>query len=133
MGFWDRIKSIFTDDELKKLDEVAGVPSPPALPYRGASEPKESKVIDAEFEEGPYLMYNIQGGEGLDKKLMAEFMAKSRRRAVRHFKGKEVKHRVRHKSRTKIEFEFNRKDDPNHVEGPSVCIRWTNKSAEVDA
>lgn len=128
MSIWDRIKSIFSDDELKKLDEVAG--TPPALPPK-----PEPKVIDAEFEEGPYLMYNIQGGEGLPKSLMDEFMAKSRRRAVRYFKGKEVKHRVKHKGRDKIEFEFNRPGDPNHVEGPSVRIRWTNKSYEdaVDA
>ncbi len=126
MGFWDRVRAIFSDDELKKLDEVAG--TSPALPPK-----PEPKVIDAVFEEGPYLMYNVQGGEGLAPKLMAEFMAKSRRRALRHFKGKEVKHRVRHKSRTKIEFEFNRPGDPNHVEGPSVRIRWTNKSIDDHA
>ena len=128
MGLWDRIKAAFTDAELKKLDEVAG--TPPALPPK-----PEPKVIEAEFEEGPYLMYNMKGGEALPYTLLEEFKAKSRRRALRYFKGKEVKHRVTHRSRTQIELEFNRPGDPNVVPGGSVKIRWTNKDLDhaVDA
>jgi hypothetical protein len=94
---------------------------PPGAPYRAVLE--------------PVLMYNMQGGEDLDYFLLQEFKEKSRRRARRYFEGKEVKHRVTHRSRDVIEFEFNRAGDPNHVPGSSVRIRWTNKSHEhaVDA
>jgi hypothetical protein len=45
---------------------------------------------------------------------------KSRRRALRHFRGEEVKHRVTEKTPDFIEFEFFRTPDKSH----SVKIRW---------
>lgn len=111
----------------------------PTPPYRRAAEPPKADppILEGVLEDPPgpplLLMYNIQGGEGLAPEKLAEFMVKSKRRATRYFRGKEeVKHRVTYRSKTAIEFEFNRSFEPQVVPGKSVLIRWVNKANEEE-
>jgi hypothetical protein len=113
-SFWKCVK-----DSFSATPSTALVKAESTVPAR--EERKEVLVID--------LMYNIQGGEGLAPDKLEEFMAKSRRRAIRYFSGKEVKHRVTERKADSIQFEFNRGYEPQHVPGSPVRIRWTNKAA----
>jgi|SRR5580692_12003271 hypothetical protein len=105
-----------TSTAIVKAPETA----PEGKPYR-KHEPAPEIPLD--------LMYNVQGGDNIAPDKLEEFMEKSRRRAVRHFSGKEVKHRVTHKSADTIEFVFNRDYEPQNVPGGVVRIRWVNKAA----
>jgi len=129
-AFWKRFKEILDPEEASLSTALAKV-EPRALPYR------EREPIEAVLEPDPPidLMYTVQGGDGLDPAKLKEFMDKSRRRAIRYFQGKEVKHRIAHKSKYSIEFVFNRDHEPQHVPGEPVRIRWVNKVPhnEVDA
>lgn len=132
MGMWSWLKGMFDSGapEPSKSTALAKV-EPPAPPVVRSPEDED------EQEDGRIvvldLMYNVQGGDDIPDHVMKEFMQKSRRRAVRHFKGKEVKHRVTHRAPNIIELEFNRPGDPNVVPGGSVRIRWTNKADEAHA
>lgn len=64
------------------------------------------------------LFVRVRGKEGRSDAVLSELRAKSKRRALRHFKGKEIRHRVVHKDATSIEFAFMRRT------GKPVYFRW---------
>lgn len=64
------------------------------------------------------LFVRIKGKEGRSAATLSELRAKSKRRALRHFKGKEVRHRVVHKDASSIEFAFMRRS------GNPIYFRW---------
>ncbi len=125
MGWWLSVKEFFCGKEEPKPEPKSTAlakPEPAPLaeqPYR--EPPKPVIVVD--------LMYNIQGGEGVDPAKIEEFKQKSRRRAIRYFSGKEIRHRITAQTTDSIEFIFNRVGEPQHVPGEPVRIRWTNKAA----
>jgi hypothetical protein len=116
--------------------EQISEPSPPSPrsdhPYReppaSVAEDDGDGVIGAE-------LVSITGDEKLPESFMNTCKDKSKRRAIRYFKGKEVKHRVTYKSKDEIELEFNREGDPGKIAGKSVRIRWkkTTTGLVVDA
>ncbi len=78
-AFWKRVKEVFDAEEASLSTALAKV-EPKALPYR------EPHTIEAVLEPDPPidLMYNVQGGDGLEPSKLREFMEKSRRRAIRY-------------------------------------------------
>jgi len=109
---WQVIKDFFS---CKKPQEVSApevftcapppVPSVPATPYRTAS-PMEK------------LICTLQGEGERDLALVNTIKEKTRRRAVRYFAGKEVRHRVTSKKPDSIEFKFFRRS------GRPMTISW---------
>jgi hypothetical protein len=69
------------------------------------------------------LYWNIEGDESHPQEVIEQIKAKTRRRATRHFRGKEVRHRVIEKKPDTIRFAFFRRS------GTPLKIRWTNKPA----
>jgi hypothetical protein len=125
MGWWQSILEFFRTKEPKSTALTKLEPAPLAgRPYRESQqEPPKLVVVD--------LMYNIQGGEGVDPSKIEEFKQKSRRRAIRYFSGKEIRHRIMDRTTDSISFIFNRVGEPQHVAGGTVRIRWTNKAAHT--
>jgi len=55
------------------------------------------------------LHLTVTGGEERDQSVIDSLAAKAKRRALRHFKGKKVRHRVTRQETNSVEFSFFRR------------------------
>jgi hypothetical protein len=69
----------------------------------------------------PKLVCTLQGEDGRSVEEINIIKSKTRRRAIRHFAGKVIKHRITDKKSDSIEFKFFRRS------GKPVTIRWTKE------
>jgi len=103
-----------------KPEEPAPKPADAKAPYRteptSKPEPAKPEAEKPKFK----LVCTLTNEDRKTKEEIQKIKVKSRRRALRHFQGKEVKHRVTEKTPDAIEFEFFRSPDKSR----SVKIRW---------
>jgi hypothetical protein len=104
----------------------AVIPPPPKVPSDGTESPYRSTPRQ-EFK----LALEMRGHEGRSQELLDNLTAKAKRRALRYFRGqKEVRHRVKQKSRAThelqtsvIEFSFFRRSSkPLHIKVAGVPV-----------
>jgi hypothetical protein len=100
-------------------------------------EKAEVKSAESESEEekpkflkdGSKLICTISNGSNCFEAQLREIKKKSRGRAIRHFEGKEVKHRVTEKNSDSIEFAFFRSGNPTKVRWQKVDDRTQHTPA----
>jgi hypothetical protein len=107
-------------------------------PYRREPDPKPSLAEKDEPEKPGEiipdlpLVCTITDTKGLSKTELKKLKEKTRRRALRHFAGKEVRHRVTEKKNDLIEFAFFRTTSGSRKNAP-VKIRWQKPSTKSDS
>src|SRR5512135_509837 len=149
MAFW---KMVFekANEVVSKIrgafSEDSDEPTPPAQgPYRKEPEPepvetKPTAMVKADdlksvpsgeekpklLKDGSKLVCTLTNEDSKSKAEITKIKAKTRRRAIRHFEGKEVKHRVTEKKPDSIEFAFFRRS------GKPVKVRWQKIGARAE-
>ncbi len=93
-----------------------------AKPSKKAVDPKPKTVE----KDDPKLVCTLQNEDSKSVAIIKELKAKTRRRALRHFAGKEVRHRVTEKKPDSIEFSFFRRS------GKPVKIKWQKNGAQPE-
>jgi hypothetical protein len=96
--------------------------------------PKETALAKVEPEvakpkvpkDGSKLVCTLTGEDSRSKTEIEKIKVKTRRRALRHFDGKEVRHRVTEKKADSIEFAYFRRS------GKPVKIRWQKAGARTE-
>lgn len=120
---WIRAVKLFTC----RADQPTPAPAAEAMPYRDnvAVGPPPIPAASSPPEEAK-LVCELKGEERLDADVIRKLKAKTRRRAKRHFAGKEVRHRVTKKEAGSIEFAFFRRS------GKPLSIKWRKPEASQE-
>ena len=122
---WESVKSFFGNlMGFEKPQEPVGVPHPdgggPIVgPYRTNPVPSSPMVEEK-------LVCTLTGEATRDLTIINTIKDKTRRRAIRHFAGKEVRHRVTEKKPDSIEFKFFRRTST------PLTIRWQKQGAQSE-
>jgi hypothetical protein len=124
-GFSKVCEAVFGGSEEQEVEDPLD-----RQPYRKP----EAKTEDKDEPEKPGevipeipLVCTVTDTKGLTDTELGKLKEKTRRRALRHFAGKEVRHRVTEKKNDLIEFAFFRTSSGSRRNAP-VKIRWQKPS-----
>jgi hypothetical protein len=145
MTFWKVLFEKARDSFCGAAEEVT---PPKSGPYRSEPKPPVEKPVEAKpaeekpveakpedkptedkpklLKDGSKLICTLSNEGSRSKSQLDEIKKKTRRRAIRHFEGKEVKHRVTEKKPDSIEFAFFRRS------GNPVKVRWQKIGARTE-
>jgi hypothetical protein len=104
----------------------------PAKVDKAPEDPKDEAKKPGEVIPDIPLVCTVTDEKGLTKTELKKLKEKTRRRALRHFAGKEVRHRVTEKKNDLIEFAFFRTSRGQGSKGAPVKIRWQNSNRLPD-
>ena len=104
-------------------------PPTPATPYRKPEPVEDELEKPGEVIIEIPLVCTVTDTKGLSEIELGKLKDKTRRRALRHFAGKEIRHRVTEKKNDLIEFAFFRSSSGSRKNAP-VKIRWQKPSTK---